>query len=150
VGGRRQAAAGGRREGTLTTGQGAGPDGIGTALAAVSIGAAAGGALLCLILAAAHDMPRGADSRFADVALGGAAAGLSFAAAVGFALARRLGVWRAALVAMIAVSGAALVTVLTTAADIALGRTGLLLLALLCIGVIAGARRLFYAAPHAA
>lgn len=120
------------------------PDPVGTALAAIIMGAAAGGGLCCLILVLAHDMPRGPNTRFADIALGGAAAGLSFAAAVGFVLARRLGVWRSAMTAMISVAGAALVGVLTTAADIAGGRFGLIVLAAMCISAIVLAYRVFY------
>jgi hypothetical protein len=115
---------------------------VATALAAIAIGAASGGAVICAVLAAAHGMPRGAESAFANIVLGGAAAGLATAASVGFALARRLGVWRSLLAAIIAVSGAALVAVLTTVADIAAGRTGLLVLGVLCAAIIAGAARL--------
>ncbi len=50
-------------------------------------------------------MPRGPQSAFADLTLGAAFASLAIAAGVGFGLARPLGVWRALLTAMIAVSG---------------------------------------------
>lgn len=115
---------------------------IGTALAAIGIGAGSGGALICAILIAAYGMPRGPQSTFADVVLGGAATGLVAAAIAGFLAARRLGAWRSLLVAIIAVSGAALVAVLTTVADIAAGRQGLLVLAVLCTILIAAAVRL--------
>ena len=115
---------------------------IGTALAAIVIGAGSGGAVICAILIAAYGMPRGPQSAFADVVLGGAATGLAAAAVAGFLAARRLGAWRSLLVAIIAVSGAALVAVLTTVADMAAGRPGLLTLAVLCAVMIAAAARL--------
>lgn len=114
----------------------------GTALTAIVVGGGSGGALLCLVLAAAHAMPRGPDTPFSRIAIGGLAASMTCAIAVGFALARPLGVWRAAVSAMVALAGAALVGVLTTAADIALGRAGLLILAALCVGVASGAWRI--------
>ena len=67
-------------------------DAAGTALAAIIIGGATGGSLLCAVLAATHGMPRGVDTPFANIALGAGAAGLALAAAVAFRLARRLGV----------------------------------------------------------
>jgi hypothetical protein len=106
------------------------------------VGGGSGGALLCLALAATHGMQRGPDTPFANIAIGALAASLTSAAAVGFALARPLGVWRAAVSAMVSLAGAALVGVLTTAADIAGGTIGLLVLAALCIGVSAGAWRM--------
>jgi hypothetical protein len=51
---------------------------------------------------------------------------------------------------MVAAAGAALLTTLTTAADLALGRTGLLLLAAGCITGIAGAYRVFLGRDGAA
>jgi hypothetical protein len=114
----------------------------GTALTAIVVGGGSGGALLCLALAAAHGMPRGPDTTFANIAIGAGVAGLTSAAGIGFALARPLGVWRAAVSAMVSLAGAALVGVLTTAADIAGGIVGLLVLAALCIGVSFGAWRL--------
>jgi hypothetical protein len=120
-------------------------DRVGTALAAILSGAAAGGALLCLILAAAHDMPRGPQTAFADIALAAGAAGLSLAAAVGALLAWRLGVFRAAMVGMVAVAGSALIGIFTTLADLLGGRAGLLVLAALCGGAILVTRRVFHA-----
>jgi hypothetical protein len=94
------------------------------------------------VLAAAHGMPRGPDTTFSNIAIGALATSLTAAAGVGFALARPLGVWRSAVSAMVSLAGAALVGVLTTAADIAGGVIGLLILAALCIGVTVGAWRL--------
>ena len=119
-------------------------DAAGTALAAIIIGGASGGLLLCLFLTAAHGMPRGVDSTFANIAIGVGAAGLALAATVAFRLARRLGVWRSAVSAMVAVAAAALVGVLTTAADMAAGTIGLLALAAACVTAIVGAHRVFY------
>jgi len=111
-------------------------------MAAIVTGAASGGALLCLVLFASYTLPRGPTGAFSNIALVAAAAALATAAGVAFTLARAtLGAWRARLAAMVAVAGAALVTVLTTPADIALGRSGLLVLAALCIGLIALAYR---------
>ena len=122
-----------------------GPDPFGTVLAAIVIGAASGGALLCLVLISAHDMPRGVDSAFADIVLAGAAGGLTVAAGVGAIVGRSLGAWRRIVVAMIAAAGTALVGVLTTAADMAGGRAGLAVLGALCLGAILLARRIFFA-----
>ena len=119
-------------------------DAAGTALAAIIIGGASGGLLLCLFLADAHSMPRGVDSTFANIAIGAGAAGLALAATVAFRLARRLGTWRSAVSAMVAVAAAALVGVLTTAADMAAGTIGLLALAAMCVMAIVGAHRVFY------
>jgi hypothetical protein len=113
-----------------------------TAVTSVAIGAASGGAIVTGILIAAYGMPRGPQTPFANLVIGGAAASLAVAAFVGFVCARRLSAWRALLVAIIAVSGAALFTVLTTVADMALGRTGLLVLAVICAVVIAAAAKL--------
>jgi hypothetical protein len=122
-----------------------GPDPIGTVLAAIIIGAAAGGALLCAVLVAAHDMPRGVDTPFANIVITAAAAGLTVAAAVAGTIGRSLGPWRRIVVAMIAAAGTALVGVLTTAADMAGGRTGLAVLGALCFGAILLALKVFLA-----
>ena len=114
----------------------------GTALAAIVIGGASGGALICAVLAAAHGLPRGPDSAFSDIALGAATAGLAGAAAVAFGLARPLGMMRSLLAAIVAVSGAALVAALTPVADITAGRTGLVVLAGVCGAIIIAAARL--------
>lgn len=106
------------------------------------VGGGWGGALLCLVLAATHGMQRGPDTPFANIAIGALATSLTLAAGIGFALARPLGVWRAAVSAMVSLAGAALVGVLTTAADIAGGPIGLLVLAALCIGLSSGAWRM--------
>jgi hypothetical protein len=106
------------------------------------VGGGSGGALLCLVLVAAHGMPRGPDTAFSRIAIGGLATSMTSAIGIGFALARPLGVWRAAVSAMVSLAGAALVGVLTTAADIAGGVVGLLILAALCIGVAFGAWRM--------
>ena len=120
-------------------------DPLGTALAAIVIGAAAGGALVCGVLIAVHELPRGADTPFAGIILGTGAAGLGCAALVAFTIARALGVWRAAGAAMTGVAGTALVVVLTTPADIAAGRLGLAVLGALCVGAMILARRIFFA-----
>ena len=109
------------------------------------IGAAAGGALVCGVLIAVHELPRGPDSSFAGGVLGTGAAGLGCAALVACTIARALGVWRAAGAAMSGVAGAALVVVLTTPADIAAGRLGLAALGALCVTVMLIARRIFFA-----
>jgi hypothetical protein len=121
-----------------------GPDPFGTALAAIVIGAASGGALLCTVLIAAHDMPRGVDTPFADIVLAAAAGGLTVAAGAAGLVGRGLGAWRRAVVAMIAAAGTALVGVLTTAADMAGGRAGLAVLGGLCLGAILLAARVFF------
>lgn len=124
-------------------------DGVGTALAAISIGGASGGTVVCLVLAAAHGMARGPDQPFADIALAAAAAGLVVAAGLAFTVGRNLGTWRAIMLAVSATAGSALVTVLTLPADMAFGRAGLLGLGGLCVGVIVLAMRLFFPKPHA-
>jgi len=120
-------------------------DPLGAALAAVFIGSATGGAVVCLVLLASYWMPRGPDTTFGTIALLGAAGGLMAGAIVGWTLARSLPVWRRAVVAMIAAAGTALVGVLTTAADIVGGPAGLAVLAGLCLLVIVGAYRIFLA-----
>jgi hypothetical protein len=107
-----------------------------TAIAAIAAGAATGGAVVCVVLAVAHGMARGADQPFADIALGGAAAGLAVAASVAWFVGRPLGTWRAFGVAISAVAGSALVTVLTLPVDMAAGRAGLFALAGLCAAVL--------------
>ena len=118
-----------------------------TALAAMLAGAASGGAVVCVVLAVAHGMVRGKDQPFADIALGGAAAGLAVAAAVAFVVGRPLGTWRAFAVAISAVAGSALVTVLTLPIDLVAGRTGLFVMAGLCLAALAGAWRMMARAP---
>ena len=118
-----------------------------TAIAAIVAGAAAGGGIVCVVLAVAHGMPRGPDQPFADLALGGAAAGLAVAAAVAFTVGRSLGTWRAFAVAVSAVAGSALVTVLTLPVDMATGRAGLVAMAGLCVAALAGVWRMLAAEP---
>ena len=118
-----------------------------TALAAIVAGAASGGAVVCVVLAVAHGMARGADQPFADVALGGAAAGLVVAAGVAFLVGRPLGTWRAFAVAISAVAGSALVAVVTLPVDMAAGRVGLLAMAGLCLAALAGVWRMHARAP---
>ncbi len=119
------------------------PDPLGAVLAAVVIGGAAGGAVVCLGLVAFYPRRLAADPAFADLAIGAGAAGLLTAALVALAIARPAGPWRAVVAAMAGVSLAALLTVLTAVADQAAGRLGLLVLAGLCVAIILGARRLF-------
>jgi hypothetical protein len=117
-------------------------DVVGTAVAAIALGSASGGVIVTFILIAAYGMPRGAQTPFADIVIGGAVTALAVAAVIGFLAARRLGTWRSLLTAIIAVSGAALFTVFTTVADMALGRPGLLVLGVICAAVIAIAVKL--------
>lgn len=121
------------------------PDPFGTVLAAIVIGAASGGALLCVVLIAAHGLPRGVDTAFADIVILGAAAGLVLGAGVAGVVGWSLGPWRRLVVGMIAAAGTALVGVLTTVADIAGGRGGLAALGVLCLAAILLARRIFVA-----
>jgi len=125
------------------------PDLVRTAIAAIVAGAASGGTVVSLVLAAAHGMARGADQPFADVALGGAAAGLAIAAAVAWSVGRPLGTWRAFAVAISAVAGTALVTVLTLPVDMLAGRVGLFVLAGSCLAALAGGWRLLRREPAA-
>lgn len=97
------------------------------------------------MLFAAYSLPRGPTSAFSNIALLAAVAGLVVAAGLTVTLARAtLGTWHASLAAMVAAAGAALVTALTTAADLALGRIGLLALLGACLAVLALAYRLHY------
>jgi len=97
------------------------------------------------VLFAVYDLPRGPTSAFSNIALLGAVAGLVVAAGLTVTLARAaLGTWHASLAAMVAAAGAALVTALTTAADLALGRFGLLALLAVCVAVLVLAYRLHY------
>ena len=103
------------------------------------------------MLFAAYALPRGPTSAFSNIALVAAVAGLVVAAGLTVTLARAaLGTWYASLAAMVAAAGAALVTALTTAADLALGRLGLLALLAVCIAVLALAYRLHYSRTGAA
>ena len=123
---------------------------IGTALAAISIGASSGGALVSLVLAATHGMERGRDQPFTYVALAAAAAGLVVSGAVSWFIGRRLGMWRGILATISAVAGGMLLIILTLPADMAAGRLGLLVLAGLCIGVMLAAQKLFFPRQRAA
>jgi hypothetical protein len=106
--------------------------GAGIGLASIATGAAAGGLLVSLVLAAAYGLPRGPDSLFATLTLAGATGALVLAAAVAFTAARPLGTWKGLLTAMVAIAGAALASLLTMVADQAGGRAGLVLLAAVC------------------
>jgi len=123
---------------------------LGRALASISIGAASGGAVVSLVLAAAHGMVRGVGQPFTSIALAGAIGGLVVAGLTCWTIARPLGTWRAILATLSALAGAMLITVLTLPADMAAGRAGLLMLAALCIAVILLARRIFFPARPAA
>lgn len=113
------------------------------ALGSIVIGAGAGGALMCLVLFGSYWMARGPESGFAVVAMLALAGGLVAAAVVAGVVARTLGtLFRRVMVAMIAVAGAAFIGLLTTVADMIAGKAGLLALAALCVGAMAGARRL--------
>lgn len=114
---------------------------IRTAIAAIAVGSASGGALISAALAVAYGMPRGPQSAFANVAITSAGAGLIGAAVVAFVLAKSLGTWRSLLAGIIAVSGASLVAVMTTIADGTAGRAGLIALTVLCGVVIVAASR---------
>ena len=108
------------------------------------IGGASGGAVVCLTLAGAYELRTTGDADFGAVALAAGVAGMVVAAAIGGLLGRRLGPLRATGLGALALIGAMFVTLLTTAADMALGRIGLVVLALVCVVVIVGARRIFY------
>jgi len=120
------------------------PGPVRTAVAAIVAGAASGGAVVSAVLAMAHGMTRGADQPFADIALGGAAAALATAAGVAFLVGRPLGTWRAFGVAVSAVAGCALVTVMTLPVDMAAGRPGLFALAGLCFAALAFVARVLW------
>jgi hypothetical protein len=120
-------------------------DPVGTAIAAIVTGAATGGAFVCAVLIAAHDMPRGAETPFATIVLAGAAFGLALAVGTAGWIGRSLGAWRRIVAGMIAAAGTALVGVLTTVADIAAGRIGLGFLGALCLAAIVIVRRIFSA-----
>ncbi len=124
-------------------------DPLGAVLAGISIGGAAGGTVVCLGLAAFYPQRLAGDPAFADLAIGAGAAGLLTAALVALAIARSAGPWRSMVAAMAGVSGAALITVLTTIADQVGGRAGLFVLGGLCVATILGARRLFLGAGAA-
>ena len=120
------------------------PDPFGTALAAIVIGAASGGALLCGVLFASYGMPRGVDTPFATIVLAGAAVGLISAVAIAGMVGWSLGAWRRIVVGVIAAAGTALVGVLTTAADMAAGRLGLAVLGAFCLAAILIVWRVFH------
>jgi len=96
------------------------------------------------VLGFAHGMTRGPDTPFADVALGGAAAALMVAAGTAFTIGRKVGTWRAMMMAISAVAGSALVTVLTLPVDMVFQRAGLFVMAAVCGAIILGARRVFF------
>jgi len=108
---------------------------IRTALAAVGTGAAAGGIALSLFLYAVWDMARGESTPRADVILLGGAAGLATAVLVTWLRARGLNPWHRAMAAAVGMAGAMVAGVLTTVADMAWPRNGLLVLAAACAAV---------------
>lgn len=118
------------------------------ALASIIIGSAAGGAVISLVLGTSYGMARAVTGGFAIVAglagLGGVIAGGVVAWTLGRPLA---GVWRRATLAMMGVMGTVLVGVLATVADALAGKTGLLILAALCLGAIWAAYRALLAPP---
>ena len=119
------------------------PDLVRTAIAAIVAGAASGGAVVCVVLAGAHGMVRGADQPFADIALGGAAAGLAVAGGVAFLVGRPLGYLARLSPSPSRRSPAVpLVTVLTLPVDMAAGRIGLFAMAGLCAAALAGVWRM--------
>jgi hypothetical protein len=122
--------------------RGRGGDPLSTALAAVLIGATAGGAVLCLVLLSTYWMTRGPDSTFAQIVVLGGAGGLIAGATVAWAVGRALGTWRRATAATVAAAGTAFVGVLTTVADMVGGPGGLIALAALCIMAMVAAYRL--------
>ena len=124
---------------------GQGRDPLGVALAGVVIGGATGGAIVCLVLTALHDATRGSPVYLNLLFLGGAG-GLIAAAAVAWTVGRQVGnPFRRAMVAMVAVAGAAFVGALTVVADAAAGRAGLLGLTAACLAALGLAYRLLLA-----
>jgi hypothetical protein len=126
---------------------------VGTALTAIAVGSATGGAVVCLVL---FVMSRGAPPAAAPAAplmpaIGPALAGgggALAAALVGWSVSRPLAsTFARAALAMMAVMGTALAAAATLPAHVLLGRPGLALLGVLCLGVIVVARRLFLTAP---
>lgn len=126
---------------------------MGTAFTAIAVGSATGGAVVCLVL---FVMTRGAPpaaqpSAPLMPAIGPALAaggGVLAGALVGWSVARPLtSTFVRAALAMMSVMGTALVAAATLPAHVLLGRPGLALLGVLCLGVIVVARRLFLPAP---
>jgi hypothetical protein len=100
------------------------------------IGAAAGGTLISLVLFALEGADRAAPS-YANALFLGGFAGLAAAAGVAWTIARMVdNVFRRAMVAMVALGGAAFVGAMTIVVHAAAGRYGLLGLAGACIAVM--------------
>jgi len=117
-------------------------DPVASAMGAVAIGAATGGAIICLVLFALHESPR-TGTMFFNALFAGGAGGLLAAAGVAWMLARLVAnPFRRAMTAMVALAGAAFVGALTVVADAAAGRIGLLGLAGVCVAVMAWVGRL--------
>ena len=119
--------------------------GLRAALGSAVIGAASGGAVLCLALLAYRPDPADPTANAAPVlaaGLGGLAAG----AIVAWSLARNVGdVWRRTSVAMMGLMGAALLGALTMPVHRSAGTAGLLLLFAVCLAIMAAAWRLLLA-----
>ncbi len=116
-------------------------DPVAAAIGSVVIGAATGGAIICLVLVALHESPRTSPS-FLNALFAGGVGGLLAAGLVAWLLARSLvNPLRRAMTAMVALGGAAFVGALTIVADAAAGRPGLLGLTGLCVVTMAWAGR---------
>ncbi len=117
-------------------------DPVAAAMGGVVIGAAAGGAIISLMLYAMHETPRTSPSYFNALFAGGVG-GLLAAAVIAWLLARQVAnPLRRAMAAMVALGGAAFLGALTIVADAAAGRPGLLGLAAVCVLLMAWVGRL--------
>jgi len=118
------------------------------ALGSALIGAASGGAVLCLALLAYAPNPSAPAANFLPVLVAGLG-GLAAGGTVAWTLSRPLGnPWRRSMVAMMGVMGSALVGGFTVPAHGAWGTWGLAGLFALCMAAIAAAWRLLLSGPR--
>ena len=111
------------------------------------IGAASGGAVLCLALLGYRPTPADPAENAAPVLLAGLG-GLAAGAIVAWTLSRDVGDrWRRTTVAMMGVMGAALLGALTVPAHSAWGSRGLAVMFGLCLAAIAATWRLLLSRP---
>ncbi len=107
-------------------------------MAAVLTGGGAGALVLTGVLAAVHGRLHQPGDSAANLVMGAFTAGLAAAGGVSFGAARSLGVFRAAMAAMVGIALASLIGILTVPADMAVGQTGVLVLcglSVLCTAV---------------